>query len=425
MQMSQINSIDLDKLAQNIKVWAKALGFQHVGICDVDLSQHREHLQAWLDKQYYGDMQYFPERGMLRCDPAQLVPGSIRIISVSMDYLPPDASFAQHLSDPTKGYVSRYALGRDYHKLVRKRLKQLGDKINTYCAQNADNADGSSNTDTQFRPFVDSAPILEHAVAEKAGIGFTGKHSLTINPQTGSWSFLGELLINLPLPIDTPIPDNCGTCTACKSICPTGAIVSDYVVDARKCISYLTIEHQGAIPEQFRAPMGNRIYGCDDCQLVCPYNREAPITQESDFFAREPLLGNSLVNLFSWDEARFLRQTEGSAIRRIGYVKWQRNISVALGNAPSDAEVKLALTTKSKYLHILKESLDQPSTQEQIDLLESVSTTYGFAQIPSLTDVIMLIEHLSWALVAHGQSTSTRQQARLVRSIKKGLVRDA
>ena len=182
--MSQIDSIDLDVLAQNIKDWAKALGFRHVGICDVDLSQHTEHLQQWLDNHYYGQMDYFPERGMLRSDPAKLVPGTIRIISVSMDYLPPDASFAKHLSDPTKGYVSRYALGRDYHKLVRKRLKQLGQKITAFCAE------------TQFRPFVDSAPILEHAVAEKAGIGFTGKHSLTINPSTGSWSFLGELLIN-------------------------------------------------------------------------------------------------------------------------------------------------------------------------------------------------------------------------------------
>jgi epoxyqueuosine reductase len=419
MQMSQINSIDLDKLAQNIKVWAKALGFQHVGICDVDLSQHREHLQAWLDKQYYGDMQYFPERGMLRCDPAQLVPGTVRVISVSMDYLPPDASFAKHLSDPTKGYVSRYALGRDYHKLVRKRLKQLGDQIQTHCADSAD---------TQFRPFVDSAPILEHAVAEKAGIGFTGKHSLTINPQTGSWSFLGELLINLPLPVDAPISDNCGTCTACKSICPTGAILSDYVVDARKCISYLTIEHQGAIPEQYRAPMGNRIYGCDDCQLVCPYNREAPITQESDFFAREPLHGNSLLNLFSWDEQTFLRQTEGSAIRRIGYIKWQRNVSVALGNAPTDAALNQALLKKSKYLHALESLLSNTedlTDPEQASQLEHIAATYGFTQIPTLTNVQMLIEHVSWALDSHGQTLPTRQQARLVRSIQKGLVRDA
>ena len=414
--MSQINSIDLDNLAQNIKVWAKALGFQHVGICDVDLSQHNDHLKAWLDKQYYGDMLYFPERGMLRSDPAQLVPGTVRIISVSMDYLPPDASFAQHLSDPTKGYVSRYALGRDYHKLVRKRLKQLGDQIHTYCA------------DTQFRPFVDSAPILEHAVAEKAGIGFTGKHSLTINPQTGSWSFLGELLINLPLPIDSPIADNCGTCTACKSICPTGAIVSDYVVDARKCISYLTIEHQGAIPEQYRAPMGNRIYGCDDCQLVCPYNRAAPLTQESDFFAREPLHGNSLLNLFSWDEHMFLRQTEGSAIRRIGYAKWQRNISVALGNAPTDSVISTVLHDKSKHLLAMQAMLNEPETlenPEKASQLANIARTYGFSEIPSLPDIAMLIEHLSWALNTHGQSSLSRQQARLVRSIQKGLVRDA
>ena len=396
--MSQIDSIDLDVLAQNIKDWAKALGFRHVGICDVDLSQHTEHLQQWLDNHYYGQMDYFPERGMLRSDPAKLVPGTIRIISVSMDYLPPDASFAKHLSDPTKGYVSRYALGRDYHKLVRKRLKQLGQKITAFCAE------------TQFRPFVDSAPILEHAVAEKAGIGFTGKHSLTINPSTGSWSFLGELLINLPLPIDTPITDNCGSCTACISICPTNAIVNDYIVDARKCISYLTIEHHGAIPVQYRQAMGNRIYGCDDCQLVCPYNREAPLTQETDFFAREPLHGNSLATLFSWTEDEFLLHTEGSAIRRIGYAKWQRNLTVAIGNAPLDETLQQLLINKSQYLHTAS---------------ASDYNAYGFSVPPTPEQRAMLQEHLEWALAKHGQHESSRQQARLVRSIQKGLVRDA
>ena len=280
-------------------------------------------------------MDYFPERGMLRSDPAKLVPGTIRIISVSMDYLPPDASFAKHLSDPTKGYVSRYALGRDYHKLVRKRLKQLGQKITAFCAE------------TQFRPFVDSAPILEHAVAEKAGIGFTGKHSLTINPSTGSWSFLGELLINLPLPIDTPITDNCGSCTACISICPTNAIVNDYIVDARKCISYLPIEHHGAIPVQYRQAMGNRIYGCDDCQLVCPWNKFTGPTQEADFSPRHRLDDSSLVELFAWSEEEFLRNTEGSAIRRIGYECWLRNLAVGLGNAPTSDAVLGALKARA------------------------------------------------------------------------------
>ena len=343
-------------------------------------------------------MAYFPERGMLRCDPAELVPGTIRIISVSMDYLPPDASFAKHLADPTKGYVSRYALGRDYHKLVRKRLKELGQQITTFCAT------------TQYRPFVDSAPILEHAVAEKAGIGFTGKHSLTINPATGSWSFLGELFINLPLPVDAPIADNCGSCTACISICPTNAIVDDYIVDARKCISYLTIEHHGAIPEQYRQAMGNRIYGCDDCQLVCPYNREAPLTKETDFFAREPLHGNSLAALFSWNEAEFLHHTEGSAIRRIGYAKWQRNLTVAIGNAPFDPQLHQLLIDKSKCLH-------SASNTDYI--------AYGFSTPPTSEQHAMLAEHLEWALAHHGQHESSRQQARLVRSIQKGLVRDA
>ncbi len=396
--MSQIDSIDLNVLAQNIKDWAKALGFQHVGICDVDLSQHADHLKQWLDNHYYGQMAYFPERGMLRCDPATLVPGTVRIISVSMDYLPPDASFAKHLADPTKGYVSRYALGRDYHKLVRQRLKQLGQQISTYCE------------DTQYRPFVDSAPILEHAVAEKAGIGFTGKHSLTINPESGSWSFLGELLINLPLPIDAPIEDNCGSCTACMSICPTNAIVDDYIVDARKCISYLTIEHHGAIPEQYRHAMGNRIYGCDDCQLVCPYNREAPLTQEVDFFARAPLHGNSLQTLFGWTEIEFLKHTEGSAIRRIGFAKWQRNLTVAIGNAPYNEQLKQHLRDKIEYL----ESAEAPDY-----------SAYGFNIPPQPEEHAMLQEHLEWALTHHGQHESSRQQARIVRSIQKGLVRDA
>lgn len=409
--MSDINSIDLVHLAQNIKQWAHALGFSHVGITDVDLTHEQGHLQAWLDKHYYGDMQYFPERGMLRAQPAELVPGTLRIISVSMDYLPPDASFARHLADPNLGYVSRYALGRDYHKVLRQRLKQLGNHIKAEFA------------DTEFRPFVDSAPILEHAVAAKAGIGFTGKHSLTINPQTGSWSFLGELFINLPLPIDQPITDNCGTCTACMSICPTNAIVDPYTVDARKCISYLTIEHHSAIPEEYRHAIGNRIYGCDDCQLVCPYNKEAPITQENDFYARPQLHGNSLLALFAWDENAFLNHTEGSAIRRIGYVKWQRNISVAIGNAPYSDEHNTTLSNKLAQLTLLVNAYhanDQDQQQQHAD-------AYGFAQLPSIAQVTMLIEHLQWAKQQPQQTqpTSNRQQARLVRSIQKGLVRDA
>jgi epoxyqueuosine reductase len=393
--MSFENLLDLTHLSHLIKEWGKALGFQEVGICDIDLQAHEKPLQAWLDKHYYGTMSFFPQRGMMRARPAELLPGTCRIISVRMDYLPPDASFARHLHNTKIGYISRYALGRDYHKVLRKKLKQLGDKITAHCET------------AEFRPFVDSAPILEHAVAEKAGIGFTGKHSLTINPEQGSWFFLGELFINLPLPVDQPIDADCGSCSACMSICPTNAIVEPFVVDARKCVSYLTIEHDGSIPEQYRQPMGNRIYGCDDCQLVCPFNQTAPITTEADFYARPALHGQSLNTLFSWTEAEFLHHTEGSPIRRIGYAKWQRNISVALGNAQRDAalvnllEQKLALLSSAKF------------------------SDYGFAAQPTPAQTDMLLEHLQWAIEQQQVTIENRQQARLVRIVQKGLPRDA
>lgn len=393
--MSFEKTLDLSHLAHLIKEWGKALGFQDVGICDIDLSQHEAPLQAWLDKHYYGTMSFFPERGMMRARPEELVPGTCRIISVRMDYLPPDASFAQHLDNTKIGYISRYALGRDYHKVMRKRLKQLGEQITEYCS------------DTLYRPFVDSAPILEHAVAEKAGIGFTGKHSLTINPKQGSWFFLGELFINLPLPVDQPIQVACGTCTACMSICPTGAIVAPYTVDARKCISYLTIEHDGPIPETYRKAMGNRIYGCDDCQLVCPFNKTAPITSEADFHARPELHGNDLLTLFAWSETDFLTQTEGSPIRRIGYAKWQRNLITAIGN----------LGDPSEQVKVLDHKLTLLQSEQFIE--------YGFHTPPSQNEQNMLIEHLNWALKQSPQDETNRQQARLVRIVEKGLPRDA
>lgn len=393
--MSLENTIDLTHLAHLIKEWAKALGFQDVGICDIDLSRHEPHLQAWLDEQYYGTMSFFPKRGLMRARPDELVPGTCRIISVRMDYLPPDASFAKHLHNTKIGYISRYALGRDYHKVMRNKLKKLGQQIQAHCAS------------TEFRPFVDSAPILEHAVAEKAGIGFTGKHSLTINPKQGSWFFLGELFINLPLPVDEPIIADCGTCTACMSICPTDAIVEPYMIDARKCVSYLTIEHDGPIPEQYRKAMGNRIYGCDDCQLVCPFNQTAPLTENADFYARPALHGNTLHELFSWDEATFLNHTEGSPIRRIGYAKWQRNISIALGNAIAEPEHKTILKHKLAHLH------------------SGDFSAYGFVETPTQAELDMLTEHLTWALAQDQTNQPSRQQARLVRIVEKGLPRDA
>jgi epoxyqueuosine reductase len=378
-----LDSQALTQLAENIKAWGKALGFQQVGICDVDLSRHEKHLQTWLDKGFAGEMQYMHEHGLKRARPAELLAGTVRAISVRMDYLPPDAQFARTLKNKNQAYISRYALGRDYHKLIRSRLKQLGEKIKNECEQ------------LNYRPFVDSAPVLEHALAEKAGLGWTGKHSLTINKEAGSWFFLGELLINLPLPIDTPVKEQCGSCTACLTICPTQAIVEPYMVDARRCISYLTIEQKGAIPEEFRTLIGNRVYGCDDCQLICPWNRYANITAEADFHPRKTLMAKDLLDLFSWDENTFLKLTEGSAIRRIGFERWQRNIAVGLGNAPYSAQVLAALT------------------QARLNASELVG------------------EHIDWAISqqqikANSQSAALpRQTERLIRSIEKGLVRDA
>jgi len=380
--MSTINSIDLVELTNNIKAWGYSLGFQQVGISDIDLHQHEAHLQGWLENGFNGDMQYMESHGMKRARPAELVPGTLRIISVRMNYLPPDASFAQHLSTPGIGYVSRYALGRDYHKVIRKRLKQLGEKIT------------QALSTTSYRPFVDSAPVLEHAIAEKAGLGWTGKHSLTINKEAGSWFFLGELFINLPLPVDAPVEEGCGSCTACLTICPTNAIVAPYTVDARRCISYLTIECDEDIPEALRPLMGNRIYGCDDCQLICPWNRYADITEEEDFHARDLLHGQSLVTLFSWSETAFLQNTEGSPIRRIGYGKWLRNIAVAMGNAPYDESIVNAL------------NLQKGKVNEQVD------------------------RHIEWALTQQQKAsvktpTTSRKQERFIRAIEKGLPRDA
>jgi epoxyqueuosine reductase len=383
--MSTINSIDLIQLTQDIKAWGRALGFQQVGISDIDLHQHEAHLTEWLENGYHGDMAFMANHGMKRARPDELVPGTLRVISVRMNYLPPDASFAKHLSQPDTGYISRYALGRDYHKVLRKRLKQLGEKITT------------ALSNTEYRPFVDSAPVLEHAIAEKAGIGWTGKHSLTINKEAGSWFFLGELFINLPLPIDSPTEEGCGTCTACLTICPTNAIVAPYKVDARRCISYLTIESDKDIPEDLRPLMGNRIYGCDDCQLICPWNRYADITEEEDFHPRKVLHGQSLATLFSWDEATFLSNTEGSPIRRIGFEKWQRNIAVALGNANYSEQTVNALQTN---LGKVSDKVDR---------------------------------HISWALAQQEnkkvglalEEKANRQQKRLTRAVEKGLPRDA
>lgn len=325
----------LNTLAQAIRHWGRELGFQQIGIANVDIRDDEERLVRWLEQGRHGAMEYMQRHGRKRARPAEWVPGALRVISVRMDYLPPEARPAEEvLNDPQLGFVSRYALGRDYHKVLRRRLAQLADRIQSHSSSLA------------HRVFVDSGPVLEKAYARDAGLGWIGKHTNVINRKAGSWFFLGEILTDLPLPIDTPETDHCGTCRACIDVCPTQAIVAPYELDATRCISYLTIELRESIPEQFRKAMGNRIYGCDDCQLVCPWNKFARLTSETDFTARHGLDGPKLVELFAWTEAEFLARTEGSAIRRIGYECWLRNIAVALGNAPTTHEVVSTLTAR-------------------------------------------------------------------------------
>lgn len=326
--------IDVDKLAADIKQWGHELGFQQTGITDTGLDEAEAHLQRWLAKGFHGDMDFMQRHGSKRTRPAELVSGTIRIISVRMDYLPDEADPRALLDDPAQAFVSRYALGRDYHKVMRNKLQKLADRI-----QQVTGPFG-------YRAFVDSAPVMEKALAEKAGLGWIGKHSNLINRDAGSWFFLGELYTDLPLPIDPPVEEHCGTCQACIDLCPTQAIVAPYQVDARRCISYLTIELDGPIPTALRTAMGNRIYGCDDCQQVCPWNRFATPSDEADFLPRNGLDKASLLALWAWDEATFLQCTEGSAIRRIGYRRWSRNLAVALGNADYDVSIIRALEAR-------------------------------------------------------------------------------
>ncbi|WP_374089410.1 tRNA epoxyqueuosine(34) reductase QueG [Methylomicrobium lacus] len=328
----------MQRLAARIKQCGLELGFQQVGIADTDLRQAEQHLHAWLSKNFHGEMDYMQRHGLKRSRPDLLQPGTLRVISVRMDYLPePAAAMDKNLADPSAAYVSRYALGRDYHKLIRHRLQKLADKIQVEIGPFG------------YRAFVDSAPVLEKALAEKAGLGWIGKHSNLINRKAGSWFFLGEIYTDLPLPIDAPATAHCGSCAACLSVCPTQAIVAPFQVDARRCVSYLTIELHGAIPEALRPLLGNRIYGCDDCQLVCPWNRFAKLTAEGDFKPRHRLNTQQLLDVFAWDEQTFLTKTEGSAIRRIGHERWLRNIAVALGNARHSPEIISALTAKLEH----------------------------------------------------------------------------
>ena len=327
--------LDLATLAASIKEWARELGFQQAGICEPQLDEQEAHLQRWLDAGYHGEMDYMAAHGSKRSRPAELVPGTLRVISLRMDYLPGDTRMSQRLAQPEQAYVSRYALGRDYHKLIRKRLQQLAERI-----QQAIGPFG-------FRAFVDSAPVLERAIARQAGLGWVGKHSLILNRRAGSWFFLGELFVDVPLPVDTPLDsEHCGRCTACLDICPTQAFVAPYVLDARRCISYLTIELKGPIPEALRPLIGNRVFGCDDCQIVCPWNRFARPSEQSDFQPRHGLDNSSQAELFLWSEEEFLQRTEGSPLRRAGYQRWLRNLAVGLGNAPSTIPVLQALRAR-------------------------------------------------------------------------------
>ena len=331
-------NVDFARLATQIKHWGQELGFQAVGITDTELGADETHLLNWLGDNHHGEMHYMAGHGSKRSRPQELVPGTLRIISVRMDYWPGQAHAPNAvLDDPARAYLSRYALGRDYHKLLRKRLQKLADRI-TACV-------GSFG----FRAFTDSAPVLEKAIAQKAGLGWIGKHTNLINRREGSWFFLGELFTDLPLPVDTLADNHCGSCNACIDICPTRAIIAPYRLDARRCISYLTIELRGAIPEHLRKGIGNRIYGCDDCQLICPWNRFSRPTGEADFSPRHRLDSSTLVELFGWEENDFLRYTEGTAIRRIGHVSWLRNIAVALGNSRSEDDVIQALLTRREH----------------------------------------------------------------------------
>jgi len=347
--------IDYTALAADIRRWGAECGFQQVGISGIDLADDEMRLLNWLDAGRHGAMDYMQRHGAMRSRPQLLRSGTLRVICVRMDYDPPDARDPwEVLDDPALGYVSRYALGRDYHKVLRARLQQLADRIAAQIGPFG------------YRAFVDSAPVLEKALARNAGLGWIGKHTNLINRDAGSWFFLGELYTDLPLPADAPASEHCGTCVRCIDICPTGAIVAPNELDARRCISYLTIELRDSVPLELRPLIGNRIYGCDDCQLVCPWNKFAHKSVETDFSTRHGLDTTSLLDLFAWSEDEFDRRTTGSAIRRIGYACWQRNIAIALGNGPGSAAV----------VDALRERLEQTTP--------------------------MVREHIEWALERHG-----------------------
>lgn len=351
--------MDPVRLLEDIRLWARELGFQQLGVSDLDVSEHTQRLDEWLARNFHGDMEYMARHRDLRADPADLVPGAIRVLSVRMDYnVDRDRSLAP-LNNREHAYISRYARGRDYHKLMRKRLQRLAERIEA--------AVGTFG----YRAFVDSAPVLERTFAEKSGLGWIGKNTMVINKKAGSWFFLGELITDLPLPLDSPGEYHCGSCHACLDICPTQAFAGPHQLDARKCISYLTIELNGPIPVELRGPMGNRVFGCDDCQLICPWNKFSQPTDEADFKPRHGLDNSELASLFLWTEQQFLERTAGSPLRRTGYQNWLRNLAVGLGNAPTTIPVINALEARR----------DHPSA--------------------------LVREHVQWALARHGRGQAS------------------
>ena len=342
LQVPASDALDLTALAARIRDWGRELGFDEVRITDTALGAAESRLMDWLASGWHGEMDYMAAHGAKRARPAELVPGAVRVICARMNYLPPGGRDPQEqLADADSAYVARYALGRDYHKVLRHRLQKLAGRI------------GEAVGEFRHRVFTDSAPVMEVELAVKAGLGWRGKHTLLLDRTAGSWFFLGEIYTDLALPVDAPVGEHCGTCARCIDVCPTRAIVAPFRLDARRCISYLTIEHKGSIPEALRPLMGNRIYGCDDCQLVCPWNRFAVRAEVPDFAPRNGLDAASLVELFGWDEEEFERRLEGSAIRRIGYERWLRNIAVALGNAPTTQRVVAALEARRDHASAL------------------------------------------------------------------------
>jgi epoxyqueuosine reductase len=347
-------------LAASIRAWGRELGFGAVGIADVDLGAAEAGLAAWLAAGFHGEMDYMARHGARRARPAELLPGTVRVISARMDYLPAGEQPEAALAAPERAYVSRYALGRDYHKVLRARLQRLADRIAREVGEFG------------YRVFTDSAPVLEVELATRAGLGWRGKHTLLLSREAGSYFFLGEIYTDLPLPPDHAVSEHCGACTRCIDVCPTQAIVGPYRLDARRCISYLTIELKGSIPVELRPLVGNRVYGCDDCQLACPWNKYARTTGESAFDPRHGLDRATLVELFAWTREEFDRRLAGSAIRRIGYERWLRNLAVGLGNAPTGEAVVSALRSRA----------DDPSE--------------------------LVREHVAWALARHATAVAPR-----------------